>query len=265
MPTLSFATFLIVCRESACHSSFFLAQAIRGTNKNFQDRPLLTLCPLIPATAFFLGILFSLFPYDYPLLWASGRPSETHLLQTEAHLRLLHASPALIVRILHTMITVGLLGLVLKLYRASESNLLFDGGSCVLYLCGIIVYVANIVKGLRIVTEGSYGHNLVDPKPTASEGLSAHSASAGEPVLGREDNLKVLSASNTILALVLVGVLVLQAGQWYAERADEREKVKILEEEETTKKKERERSETDDSTSNAVGRKSSQKDGKKTR
>ena len=44
-------------------------------------------------------------------------------------------------------------------------------------------------------------------------------------VLGREDSLKVLSASNTILALVLVGVLVLQAGQWYAERkeADENE------------------------------------------
>jgi ER membrane protein SH3 len=164
------------------------------------------------------------------------------------------------------MISVGLLGLVTKLYRASESNMLFDGGSLVLYMCGIVVYVANIVKGLRIVTEGSYGQNLVDPKK------SAHSAAAGEPVLGREDNLKVLSASNTILALVLVGVLVLQAGQWYAERADEREKVSILEKEETgTKKKEREsqrereRSEPDDSASNAVGRKLSQKDGKKMR
>ncbi len=38
--------------------------------------------------------------------------------------------------------------------------------------------------------------------------------------LSREDSLKVLSASNTILALVLVGVLVLQAGQWYAERKE---------------------------------------------
>ncbi len=30
----------------------------------------------------------------------------------------------------------------------------------------------------------------------------------------------MLSASNTILALVLVGVLVLQIGQWYAERRE---------------------------------------------
>lgn len=29
-----------------------------------------------------------------------------------------------------------------------------------------------------------------------------------------------MAASNTILALVLIGVLVLQAGQWYAEKRD---------------------------------------------
>lgn len=46
----------------------------------------------------------------------------------------------------------------------------------------------------------------------------------GEEVpLGRDDSLKVLAASNTILALVLVGVLVLQAGQWYAERKEGQE------------------------------------------
>ena len=57
-------------------------------------------------------------------------------------------------------------------------------------------------------------------------------------VEGKEDNLKVVSASNTIMALVLTGVLVLQAGQWYAERADARERRKIVEKE---KKEKRER------------------------
>jgi len=33
----------------------------------------------------------------------------------------------------------------------------------------------------------------------------------------------VFAASNTILALVLVGVLVLQVGQWYAQRKEEAE------------------------------------------
>jgi hypothetical protein len=89
--------------------------------------------------------------------------------------------------------------------------MLFDGASLVLYMCGVTVYIANIVKGLRLASAGQYGAEL------------ASSADEKEQILGREDSLKVLSASNTILALVLVGILVLQAGQWYAERKDAQE------------------------------------------
>lgn len=100
----------------------------------------------------------------------------------------------------------------MKLYKPSESNMLFDGASLVLYTCGIVVYFANIIKGLRIVSNGDYGASAI-----------ANGEELPEQVLGREDSLKVLAASNTILALVLVGVLVLQAGQWYAERSQQRE------------------------------------------
>ena len=57
---------------------------------------------------------------------------------------------------------------------------------------------------------------------------------AGDDVLeiGREDSLRVLAASNTILALVLVGVLVLQAGQWYAEKKDKEADEKFAKEKE---------------------------------
>ena len=106
--------------------------------------------------------------------------------------------------------------------------MLFDGGSLVLYMCGVVVYITNIVKGLRIVSEGKYGVGYDDP--IAEEANGAGYTPDGVDVLGKEDNLKVLAASNTILALVLVGVLVLQAGQWYAERADEKEQKKLKEE-----------------------------------
>lgn len=89
-----------------------------------------------------------------------------------------------------------------------------------LYVIGVIVYITNIVKGLRMVTAGNYG----DPA----------NAVEGQVVIGREDSLRVLAASNTILALVLVGVLVLQAGQWYAERKEEDED-KAFEQEDQTK------------------------------
>ncbi len=55
-----------------------------------------------------------------------------------------------------------------------------------------------------------------------------------DEVLGREDSLRVLAASNTILALVLVGVLVLQAGQWYAQMQDEKEREEMRKKSNTT-------------------------------
>lgn len=104
--------------------------------------------------------------------------------------------------------------------------MLFDGASLVLYVCGITVYIANIVKGLRLVSGGVYGVELAQDEADA------------EQVLGREDSLKVLAASNTILALILIGVLILQAGQWYAERKDEQE-YENLNKKSTETKKER--------------------------
>lgn len=159
-----------------------------------------------------MGILFAAFPYDYNVLWTTPEgPRETHFKILEDHLRFLHASPPIISRILHIVIGTGILGFLTKLYKASQANMLFDGASLVLYMAGITVYITNIVKGLRVVTAGIYGN--VDPAVDAN----------ADDYISREDTLRVFAASNTILALVLVGVLVLQAGQWYALRKEEAE------------------------------------------
>ena len=100
---------------------------------------------------------------------------------------------------------------MLKLLRPSQSNLLFDGASLVLYMCGITVYSTNIVKGFRLAADGKYGDDLVVVPEDRGN------------ILGREESLKVYAASNTILGLVLVGILVLQSGQWYAERKNAQE------------------------------------------
>ncbi|KAK4996554.1 Protein csh3 [Elasticomyces elasticus] len=180
---------------------------------------------IIGPTCFFLGILFSSFPYDYNILWSTPADREAYFVILENHLRFLHASPPLISRILHIVIGTGLLGFTLKLYKPSEANMLFDGASLVLYMCGITVYIANIVKGLRVVTAGTYGQaELVQGETVAgSGGTKDAEAAIVDDFIGREDSLRVLAASNTILALVLVGVLVLQAGQWYAQRKEDAE------------------------------------------
>ena len=168
--------------------------------------------------------MFASFPYDYNILWTTP-PQVTpgvdarapYYALLENHLKFIHASPPLISRILHIVIGTGILGFISKLYRPSEANLLFDGASLVLYMCGVTVYIANIVKGMRVVTSGVYGNPA----------LAAGQVDDSGEYLGREDSLKVLAASDTILALLLVGVLILQAGQWYANKkeADEIEEM----------------------------------------
>ena len=98
--------------------------------------------------------------------------------------------------------------------------MLFDGASLVLYMVAIIVYITNLVKGLRVVSARAYGTELV-------EGETEVGSQLGLEHISREDSLRVLSASNTILALVLVGVLCMQAGQWYAERKESQEVAKM--------------------------------------
>lgn len=168
---------------------------------------------IIGPTCFFLGILFAQFPYDFPLLWTSAPVPDTYFDQVETHLRFLEGAPALISRMLNIMIALCFIGFFVKLYRPSESNVLFDGASLVLYVIAVGIYVTNISKGLRAASSGVW--NAEDFRGTLHSGPWT-----GEVFIDREDSLRVLAASNCILALVFVGVLVLQTGQWYAERKD---------------------------------------------
>ncbi|KAI0136615.1 ER membrane protein SH3 [Xylariales sp. AK1849] len=193
--------------------------AKKTTDKHYRGSSSFATFMIIGPTCFFLGILFAQFPYDFPLLWTADAVDPTFYDQLEIHLKFMHQAPPLIARILHIMIGTGFLGFFIKLFRPNEANMLFDGASLVMYVIGAGIYIANIIKGLRTVSAGIWD----DPEFTRK----VDGPLTGEVVLGREDSLKVLAASNTILALVMVGVLVLQAGQWYAERKDKEEADKL--------------------------------------
>ncbi|KXJ95475.1 putative secretory component protein shr3 [Microdochium bolleyi] len=190
------------------------------TSKDYRGSSSFATFMIVGPIFFFLGMIFTQLPYDYPLLWTSAPVDPAYIVDLETHIKFLHQSPPLISRMLSIMIGVGFLGLFIKLFKASEANMLFDGASLVMYLIGVGIYVANIVKGLRMVSIDYW--NSEDYLRAKAEEVAGQQ----NVTLGKEDSLKVLAASHTILALVLIGVLVLQAGQWYAERKDLQESEK---------------------------------------
>ncbi|KAF8458686.1 Shr3 amino acid permease chaperone [Terfezia claveryi] len=157
---------------------------------------------IIAPTSFFLGILFTNLPFDYPTLWTTHPPTESVLRTIESHYSHISLSPPLIPRVLNAMIILGLTGFLAKLalYSPSESNYLFDGASLILYLIALVMYGTNLVQGV--------------------------------------DTLKVMGATQTMMALVLLGVLVLQAGQWYAEWKEAEEEKRIEKEQKDGREKE---------------------------
>ncbi|KAF8444241.1 ER membrane protein SH3-domain-containing protein [Kalaharituber pfeilii] len=149
-------------------------------------------------------------PLRLPTLWTTVPAPEPVLLAIESHYRHLSLSP-LVPRLLNFFIILGLSGFLSKLifFSPRESNYLFDGASLILYLIALIMYGTNVIQGIKIIETGNYGTEVP-----------------------REETLRVLGATQTMMALVLLGVLVLQAGQWYAESKEVEEEGRIRKEEE---------------------------------
>ncbi|ODQ50064.1 Shr3 amino acid permease chaperone [Saitoella complicata NRRL Y-17804] len=161
---------------------------------------------IIAATSFCLGILFSNWSADHSVLWVSEL-TEQAVEAAETHYLLLAHCPRVMQVVLHSIIVWGFIGHVLKLYRATTSNYLFDGASLILYLVAFLIYGHGTITGIIGVRDRVYGD------------------------LSKEDHLRVVAAGHCILAVVLSGVLVLQVGQWWAEKAEE-EEVREIEEKE---------------------------------
>lgn len=154
---------------------------------------------IVASTSFALGIVFTNWSADHDVLWISNDPTVESINASELHYILLAKCPRIMHIFLNCVVGVGIIAHLAKLYRGQEYNVLFDGASLVLYMIGVILYGSSSMTGIRSIRDGEYGD------------------------LSKADSLRVLAASHVILAVVLIGVLILQGGGWYAERALQRE------------------------------------------
>lgn len=152
---------------------------------------------ILCATSFSLGAMYTNWAYDYETLWLSN-PSPSSFTASLAHYKTLATMPNFLKHVHHFVMFLGLTGLVAKLYRPSESNWLFDGGSVLLYVIGIAFYLTNIRTGAIASITGEWGD------------------------VDEFTGINVLAATEVFIAIVLIGVIGLQFGQYLAEREDDK-------------------------------------------
>jgi len=151
---------------------------------------------VLTSVSFFLGVLFICLNVDYRILFT---PLTDEVVKDgiDFYTTFYHSPPA-IKALMHAVMGVGILGLVGKLHRWDESAMFFDGSSLAAYIFAITVYLSVGIPASR---------TLASPldQVTRSDQVEA---------------LRILSAGNTIMIVLLGAVLALQAGEEYARRIE---------------------------------------------
>ncbi|CAE6435615.1 unnamed protein product [Rhizoctonia solani] len=163
---------------------------------------------VLSSVSFFLGILFICFNVDHKVLYTAPLTDKIVDDGFEFYTTFYNA-PGAVKALLHAMMGVGILGLVAKLHTWDESALFFDGTSLAAFMFGVILYASVVIPALRIIVT-----------PLDTDGRQE-----------RIESLRILAAANTLVVICLVAVLVMQAGQEYARRYEEREMRKVQEQE----------------------------------
>lgn len=146
---------------------------------------------IVGATCFALGAIYGNLPYDARTLW--GRQIEDSFFQDSLkHYSIWATTPNYVHYILHGVLALGFLGCFIKLYKPSDDTKYFEYGSLALFLVAVLIYLTNLRTGLGSVLTGAWGE--VDMKT----------------------GINVMAASQFMIFLLLLGVLVFQCGLYYA-------------------------------------------------
>lgn len=165
-----------------------------------------TLATII-SCCFFLGILYSNWPYNHYLLWESTSDEVLRAeLATKAlknYVRWLEV-PRYIPYTMYGVVSLGFLGFVVKILKPSDELKYFEYGSFLVYVLAVCCYVSNIRFGVYSAQAGQWGE------------------------VDEFTGLAVIAASEVIVVFLLLGLVIIQSGLFYAKYEDDIVKSQFL-------------------------------------
>ncbi|KAJ1034216.1 hypothetical protein NDA18_001081 [Ustilago nuda] len=184
---------------------------------------------VISSTSFLFGVNFVASIYDFPLLYFSEL-TDTAVDAAERFYLSLFNAPLAVSALMHGMMGLGIIGLVAKLHRWNELAKYFDGGSLVLFMGAVCMYLGVSVPNLRLISDPTNVKLLLSSAIQTQRQSQLEAFEKGESDFKPTDGpmtqdekvaaIRIISASNTICAVLLLGVLVLQVTEWYLSRQD---------------------------------------------
>ncbi|KAL9934341.1 hypothetical protein V8E36_006855 [Tilletia maclaganii] len=182
---------------------------------------------VLSSTFFLYGVLFLCSIVDFPLVYYPWQAKAAN--EAETFYLSFFRAPGAVHALLHGMIALGMIGLLAKLHRYTENAKYYDGGSLVLFVAALCMYLGVVMPNVRLLSDPS-NLKLLQRSSVITQRRMAADAEAklagvdppefidvSAPLTSEEriQSLRVIAASNTIVMLLLAGVVLLQATEWY--------------------------------------------------
>ncbi|KAI9456450.1 Shr3 amino acid permease chaperone [Russula earlei] len=184
----------------------------------------------VSVTSILLGLLFTHWIADSLTLWRTP-VTDAHLWTAARYYHVLTKGPPGIGYVVVATASLGAVTILWSLRDGEAGNLMFDGGSIFLYGTAVAVYVQSVLpctfrpplvrvahshalaltSRLLAQLQAIFTNYVVLPPDLPAVKFPSH---LRIPTLG-------LASSHLICSVALTGVLALQAGRWWAERADD--------------------------------------------
>ncbi|GJE98147.1 Shr3 amino acid permease chaperone [Phanerochaete sordida] len=180
---------------------------------------------VVSATAFLLGLLFTHWIADSLTLWKSPETqSDARLWTAATYYAILSRVPPALLYVYSGVALLGGATLFWSLGDLRAGNLMFDGGSILLYSSAAVMYVYSVLPNLVENFKPLPLPFVHQPTPMASTLAKTSQAAALQELPPFPPSLRgptlELASSHLMCCVALTGVLVLQAGRWWAEQKD---------------------------------------------
>jgi len=157
----------------------------------------------VSVTSILLGLLFTHWIADSLTLWRTP-VTDAHLWVAARYYHVLTKGAPGVGYVVAATAMLGAVMILWSLRDGEAENLMFDGGSIFLYGTAMAVYVQSVLPSI-------FTNYVVLPPDLPGAKFPPYLRT---PTLG-------LASSHLICSVALTGVLALQMGRWWAERADD--------------------------------------------